>query len=1107
MKLKQSLIDSARILGFDTNEAMAVTKTLNDEVMKELDSIDDICAESALLKDYRSKYPTVVDLAWRLSGKIKSQGQHAAGVIISGVRLDDIVPMSYIGDKWVSQWIEGMAATQLSKFGLVKFDILGLKTMSYIVYTEELLLKHHGVKIDWNTSDIRCAEPYIGYEILSDGTKNKILLNDSAALGLANTVKTDGVFQFDTPIAKKYLSDSGVKSFNDLTVLNAMGHPGPIENIPEFIRRRDDPKQLWKKKEDPRVIDLLGSTFGIICVHEDTNISMANGLEVKIKDINIGDKVFSVSENDRLINSNMVSNKVKTKFGLGMRLTLNNGCNAIFTPDHKVLTNYGYKEIQNLNENDVVAIAHESSWEGNKKKLAPWLGDDKDIAFFIGLLVGDGCLTASSYNIAVGSKDDAMKILEFMRNKLNLNVRMYFNVRCWYVAFYLNQKIDFKINNNDFANFIDNYDWWFKILNKYSISEIADSLKRSTWYVDHRIKKFNIKKPIINRSKTKLHNWIDSIKLNKNFYNKRIPECIMLGSENIRAHFLAGLIDSDGCIYKTKRNIVTIHITSVSNGLINDIRKILNGFGLHYKIYKNRIYIWNVKKLKRLIKDKLVIKQMPDGALCDGSNLCEYPSSAINNVEFKKLRKMGFHKSTIYLGDLQFYSVKSIEKVENCQFYDITVENDHSMICNGIVAHNCYQEQLTAAWMKFGGLTAPEAEKARKAVAKKKADEVTKVNKKVLEGMLKRNFDKQYAEDFISKLETFGRYAFNLSHALCYSMVAYRSLWLKAHYPIEFWASILTFCDQEEIPKYIGVAKNEGIEFGSIKVGHLYEKVAIVNGCIIPSLAMIKGIGSSASASYSKDGGICVSLDDFITKYEKSKAVLERLIKLGAFDDIHGNRKALWNWYQYKYCGTDEEVKKLRELIDSKIMELEWPNKKILDERKRQGDGFKTLYPKRKIPDKINNWKPKIGYRYDKPTIDDVLKLFSDDRYTYSEVLAFEKEFFGVYWSNPMALFKCYPSNTFSTCRVEGTSYIDGIVEKWVDGRTKTDKPYRSYFINDGFETNPVRIWGETVKYQDEIVYKIGTGVRLSAQWNEKYMSFNLARNTSIITLQRQKCS
>ena len=340
------------------------------------------------------------------------------------------------------------------------------------------------------------------------------------------------------------------------------------------------------------------------------------------------------------------------------------------------------------------------------------------------------------------------------------------------------------------------------------------------------------------------------------------------------------------------------------------------------------------------------------------------------------------------------------------------------------------------------------------------------------------------------------------SHAMAYGIIAYRALWLKAHYPPEFWASILTYCKPDKIPTYIGVAKSEGVEFHNIRVGKLRPRFDVDKDLIVyPSIAMIKGIGDAVAEKFCDNGGSCVDIDDFIVKYGKAKVVIEKLIKLGAFDDVHPNRKALWTWYLYKYCSQNDEIKKLRNKIDKYFLNKEWPDDKLSQERERQKSEFRKLYPKKKFPAKILNWMPKFGYKFDRPTRDDVFDLFKDD-YNIKDKLAFEKQFLDLYWTNPLDIYNYNPEYNFNKVREEIVYFLDGVLEKWSDATTKNGKRYRNYYVTDGIETQPIKIWD--IGFHDEIIFNNGIGVRLSIEWSEKYQSFNIVRNTSVSLLRRK---
>ena len=252
---KMALQDAYRAHGGNVHEVTAITTKLpnefdeltledHDKFFINLNSPDAAVRQLAHMEiskyqqfyDFRNAHREIVDIAYKMVGKIKSQGTHAGGLIIADRPISELVPLSLIKSEesknWTSQWTEG-STPQLSKFGLVKFDILGLKTMQYIWQACNHIKKTRGITIDWSEMNPKADPPFIGHEINTDGIKKIILLNDPLALKMCNDLKTQSVFQIETDIQKGIISDGKVKSFWDLVAYNALGRPGPIECIPK----------------------------------------------------------------------------------------------------------------------------------------------------------------------------------------------------------------------------------------------------------------------------------------------------------------------------------------------------------------------------------------------------------------------------------------------------------------------------------------------------------------------------------------------------------------------------------------------------------------------------------------------------------------------------------------------------------------------------------------------------------------------------------------------------------------------------------------------------------------------------------------------------------
>jgi DNA polymerase-3 subunit alpha len=221
----------------------------------------------------------LVKCATMLVGRVRNMGMHAGALIITDRPLFGNIPLSKSGSKgyWTSLWTEGRS-TQLSKFGYVKWDVLGLKTLEYIFNCCKMIEQNRGITFGDNFAGIDDIDPdnkQAGVYYDKGGNKCAINLDDPAALALANLQKTDAIFQFDTDLAKSILKN-GVKNFFDLMLLNALGHPGPMQSIPDVIANRDDRKQSWKSKMHPEMLSILGDTYGHLVYQEQLQAAWQN---------------------------------------------------------------------------------------------------------------------------------------------------------------------------------------------------------------------------------------------------------------------------------------------------------------------------------------------------------------------------------------------------------------------------------------------------------------------------------------------------------------------------------------------------------------------------------------------------------------------------------------------------------------------------------------------------------------------------------------------------------------------------------------------------------------------------------------------------------------
>jgi DNA polymerase-3 subunit alpha len=684
-KPKSALKDVTKALGEEDKTINVLTKNLPDEfdemtidslneIKKNLSNPDETIRKDAHIDynryttfyEYWEANPVIVDLAFRLVGKIRAQGTHAGGVIISDRPLWNIVPLSKMKTGgWTSQWTEGKS-TQLSKFGLVKYDILGLKTLFYVWQACNLIKVNRGVDISLVDINPSANPPMAGYEV-KDGIKQVILLNDPKAFSMCNALRTDSVFQIETPIQKDIIRKGKVRNFWDLVVYNALGRPGPMDMIPTYISCRDDKKESWRKDVDPKITEILEETFNVIV----------------------------------------------------------------------------------------------------------------------------------------------------------------------------------------------------------------------------------------------------------------------------------------------------------------------------------------------------------------------------------------------------------------------------------------YQEQLQAMWIRLANFTVPEAETARKIIAKKWVKLLPEVEKQWKEGSVSV-IGKKASDEWWDKMIDFGRYAFNRAHSVAYSLITYWCLYLKSHYPAEWWAAVMTGCHQDKLKGYMSAARLDGVKFGHLDINLLTENYTVKGNEIIIGLKSIKGIGEKATKNFiSNSTGKFTNLDQVVAACGRQKNIYERLVHLGAFDKLHSNRRALWMYYLYKYCGD----KDLKEAILKKFM----PTKKEISDTINENIArYKIAYPNRtKIPISLQKYKLEIGPRYDKPTREQVMALY--ENYRNEEMIIKEKELLGYYWNSPLAI---YNNLGYTIELAKKSGKMDVVIDEITRKKSSKGNFYYILAVTDGVQNINITVWKDYIEHNDYV--KTGSGIRIFVKYNENRNNWVVNGKKQIIILTKK---
>ncbi|QEH62210.1 DNA polymerase III subunit alpha [Spiroplasma chinense] len=236
--IKNAIRDCGRVFDLPNDDVTHMTRLIGDKNVKDLDKA---LEESRNLTKYKEKYPQVFEVIKKIIGLPRQTGTHAAGVVFCDVPLWEVVPTK-VG-------INGILQTQFSmnfleEIGLIKTDILGLRNLSIIQQVISSVEKLNQTKIDLKS----------------------LPLNDKDTFELLRNRQTSGIFQLESQGMTEVLTSMKVNSIEDIAVTSALFRPGPQENIPTYIARKNDNNREFSI--DKSLTDILGDTYGIIVYQE-----------------------------------------------------------------------------------------------------------------------------------------------------------------------------------------------------------------------------------------------------------------------------------------------------------------------------------------------------------------------------------------------------------------------------------------------------------------------------------------------------------------------------------------------------------------------------------------------------------------------------------------------------------------------------------------------------------------------------------------------------------------------------------------------------------------------------------------------------------------------
>jgi len=208
-----------------------------------------------------------------------------------------------------------------------------------------------------------------------------------------------------------------------------------------------------------------------------------------------------------------------------------------------------------------------------------------------------------------------------------------------------------------------------------------------------------------------------------------------------------------------------------------------------------------------------------------------------------------------------------------------------------------YQEQIMQLAQKLAGYTLSEADLMRRAMGKKKREEMALHKEKFITGAVERGIKQEKAEKIFSLMEQFSDYGFNRSHSVAYAYLAFQTAYLKAHFPEHFYAAVLSSEAQDaaKVFKYSKELRTQKISLLPPDVNESNSGFTPLSGAIRYGLTAIKGLGQSAVKAIceARNSGAFRSFFDFSERVDTStlnKRVFESLVSAGAFDSLKDSR-------------------------------------------------------------------------------------------------------------------------------------------------------------------------------------------------------------------------
>lgn len=908
----------------------------------------------------------VLGVAVKFESNVAREGIHACGVLVSDEPLEDLIPLRRDRAKGgsgglVTQW----DGKDVSDYGLLKLDILGLRNLDIISEAVRQIERTTGEVVDPDEPPTDLADPRVRktWDLIADG-------------------KTSGVFQLASEGMTKLCQRVRPDRLADLSAVVALYRPGPLgaQMHDRFaLRKRGEEKVDYTiytsvPAEQEQIATVLGETMGTCLARGQRVYSASRGLMVPIEDIVLGETVQGVDKEGRHVLA-PVTNHVNNGAKPTVKLKFSSGATLTVTPDHRVLTTDGWKQAGDLTDSDAVAAPWSLLADTN---VADKQRDDREIAEarLLGYLLADGGITPGTdiyfFNSDLALLDTVAKVglAAFPDTKVTHyepNARGVGRVR---------------FTGSRRGHFEQKMLAWLR----------ECGLKTARHEAEQR----------------GVHS-----------RGKFIPDAYLSRRDESALALLGAMWDCDGRIGDGSGGNPHLTYKTISKQLSDDVCFLLARFGISATVteiaYENPsgsseiAYNIGVLHVERFVE--LVVPHMASSYKIEASRALRGPLVRrqfgsyvpVRNVTPVKsevgapwklwLRANGFGASTLrgskFIGaetvaDLaaasgsselarlslsRWLRVVSVDVSSTSEVFDITVGGVHNFVAEGVVVHNCvYQEHLMRLGTLVAGFGPVTTNELRRAISKKVPEEIARVEKLFMsgaqakvddQGATKMSYLQSTAANLWRMFEKSGDYLFNASHSYAYGFLAYVTAFLKANWPAQYGAALLSATeDADQRLSMMLSLRAEGITVlgPDINTGQVDSSLDD-QGHVRLGLSEVAGVKSNAAiivAEREKNGPF-LSLVDLLGRVRvmdkgqlrsMPNSIFEALVESGACDSIVPGR-----------MGAVSVLRGLRDNPDIVIPNMEWGViERSQRERSRLGVAV-SAHPLKALKDNLKQWK------------------------------------------------------------------------------------------------------------------------------------------------------